>query len=269
MITILFGTWLLAQAIGAGPCLHNTSDPQIAFLDHIARLYGNGAIAISAVNGACAEIDLMAQNSGAFGEYESFNLSNSAIGALQSLGLGAARAALMSQEAESAGKVAEMRRVNPGFMARLDRIKAQSDPWKRMQLAYNIVGAAKYNYEQNMATAIVTDPVAAMQRIQMGKPIGICVHFAALLDFALTYVGPGAGVSNFDVKINAGNVHAWNNVSFKNSQGRPVTFDLDATHFRIFTPLSVSHWDRTLPGTGDSEKIIKACLSTLACMRQN
>jgi hypothetical protein len=263
----IFSCTNLASALDSN-CRVSGADSQTEFLNLILQVSSNSTLAIGKTKQACSEIDLFGKNTGEFGRLQPLSFPDQVVGGVQAFGISGSRAILMSQEAESNKKLQEMRRTHPQFLASLDRCKLQNEVLLRLKCAYEFITSRTRYDEQiprNPLRLFSSDPIVSAGRVLQGQPISVCTHYASLLNFALNYVGGGPNTQNFDVGVNAGNIHAWNFISY-NQNGRRVQFDLDATHFSTFVPLSTSHWDQTIVGLGTREKIINACRLMLSCL---
>ncbi len=251
--------------VDASPCRGETADKNIAFLDYIIESNSDSYTAIKHLDAACSDIDYLGEGTGEFGVNDHFGTGMKILGSATAP-LKWTRGNLMSAEAESARKVEEIRKKYPALMRDLDRYRKEPDVWKRLRLAYEYV-TSRTSFEHLRIPDSGTDPAKSWGRVMQRQPIGVCVHYAAMIDFVLTYVGGGPTTTEFDVSVNIGNSHAWNNISFTEvATGKKYAFDVDATHFEDFIPLSVSHWDLTLPQT--RTKILAACRKAKQCLNR-
>ena len=263
----------------ASGCSVNQNDPNLAFLNYIVDTSTNSAEARESIDSSCHEIDLLGDNTDEFGQSSAPEMQNDDFKSFIQNKLPSYMqwgtilyADLMSAEAEYPWTVSEMKKKHPEFIAKLDSFKNETNVWTRLRNVYQYVTEIS-SYDQDLLAKLMagtvrgssSNPVASVGRALQKQPIGVCGHYAALLDFSLTYVGGGPKVHDFDVMVNIGNQHAWNHVVFTgNRTGHKYDFDLDATHFEKFIPLSVSHFATISKQI--RAKILDSCRKVKSCL---
>lgn len=269
---------IAAQARANSDCVRGArKDPSVAFLDYIAVLNFERGVAKEKIERSCAMMAYFGDGSVKF-DVPGLTLERRVIGKLQSIW----PSRRLSEAQEIAGSkvtAAEMRKRAPAFMAKLDEIRRQPDVWERLKRGHELItglGVYDHSLEKRMQRGEVeaknqyfnTDPVLTVLRAAKNEPLGVCAHFAALQYFVNKYVGPGEDVRAFEPKLKIGTQHLWNQVRFTQTKtGAVRVFDVDATNFAKFTPLSTSHWDPLLLPV-ERNKILSECQRMLRCLSQ-
>ncbi len=271
-LSVLFLNSGMASMNCSNPSWDNTDS---GFLNTILEEGEGNFLTYLKLHTACGNVEMFGTTYDFRGGNTNWSKKSRALGLLQATGLAFIRASLISATAESDRVTNIIKAENPELVSHLDRAKSISNQLLRMKTTYNIMQAFfkehTATYTSNSMLEVVldrsTEPHKVLREIKAGNDVGICTHFSSVINWALNYVGSAKGVSGFDVRINAGNGHAWNNVRFIQN-GVYYNFDLEPQK-ENFVPLSTMAYDETLPFSNKRDEVLRNCQAVRDCLERN